>query len=186
MMNARWSFLAVPILAALGCSDPVPLPAQGAISVSVVKSSASCPDPGTLYEVGGPRPPSMGAPGDSVVDGSGARISCSVKGSNGGYVFSGNLQANTVAPVVVPITGTFSNGVVDATGHGTVSFGVRAPALGDYFNSSAPCTVSVIAGAVKPGSIWASFSCPSVKGVSSIDQQCEIRTSVIVFENCEQ
>src|SRR3954469_3306429 len=153
MMNARWSFVAVPLLAALGCSDPVPLPAQGAISLSIQKSTLSCPDSGTTYEVGAPKPPSASTPGDSIVDGDkGAKITCSVKASGGGYAFSGNLQASTTVPVL-PINVTFNDGVVDAAGNGTVSVSVFTPYLGGYYTSSTPCTVKVINSQVKGGSI---------------------------------
>jgi hypothetical protein len=185
MMNARWSFLAVPLLAALGCSDPVPLPAQGAISMSIRKSAATCPDSGTTYSVGAPNSPSTSNPGDSLVDGSnGAHISCSVKGSGGGFAFSGTLQASTTVPVY-PITVTFSNGVVDATGKGTAAVSVYTPTLSTFYASTDPCTIQVLGNPlqVKGGSIWASFSCPAI--TASLQGECAVGPSVIVLENCD-
>jgi hypothetical protein len=190
MMNARWSFLAVPLLAALGCSDPVPLPAQGAITLSVRLPTSSvngtCPDSGTTYLVGAPVVPTTSTPGNSLVDGDkGAHISCSVKGSGGGFAFSGSLAANTTQGTPYPITVTFSNGVVDANGVGTANIGVYTPPLSATYTSSAPCTVKVLGSPlqVKGGSIWASFSCPSITYPPS--GLCEVGSSVIVFENCD-
>ena len=191
MMNARWSFLAVPLLAAMGCSDPVPLPAQGAISLSVQKPSkptagTTCPLPGTTYQIGAPNPPSTINPGDSVIDGDkGAEVNCSVHGS-GPFTFSGTLHGSTNDVNKYPITVTFSDGNVGADKTtGTVSVSVFTPQLAGTF-SSAPsaCTVNVIGKQIKGGSIWATVSCAAVS--ASPAQECEIGTSsVIVFENCD-
>jgi len=185
MMNAcpRWSILAVPVLAALGCSDPVPLPAQGAISLSIQNKEASCPESGFTYEVGAPKPPSVSSPGDSVIDGeSGAAISCSVRGK-GTFTFSGSLHGVTLDSKHYPITVNFTNGTVDATGKGTASLSVYTPVLAGNFNSSEPCTVQVVGGQIKGGSMWATFTCPSITTAPS--GKCQIGTSVIVFENCD-
>ena len=191
MMNARWSLLAVPVIAAMGCSDPVPLPAQGAISLSIRKPSkpstgTTCPVPGKTYEVSGKAAPTTNKPGDSLIDGeSGASISCSVHG-NGPYKFSGSFQGATNDTNKYPITVTFSDGVVAAdklTGTATVS--VRAPDLADTFASkTSACTVNVIGQQVKGGSIWARFSCDAISAPPQ--QECEVGSgSVIVFENCD-
>ncbi|MEO6598241.1 MAG: hypothetical protein ABIQ16_00100 [Polyangiaceae bacterium] len=186
MMNARWSFLAVPLLAVLGCSDPVPLPAQGAISLSVrlptSVNGSTCPDSGTTYYVGDALTP----PNAVLVDGDkGAHISCSVKGSGGGIAFSGSLAANTTQGDPYPITVTFSDGVVDASGNGTASIGVYTPKLSATYTSTAACTVKVLGSPlqVKPGSIWASFSCPSITAPPA--GLCEVGPSVVVFQNCD-
>ena len=190
MMNARWSYLAVPLLAALGCSDPVPLPAQGAITLSVRLPTSTvngtCPDSGTTYLVGAPAAPTTGNPGNSLVDGDkGAHISCSVKASGGGFAFSGSLAASTTQGDAYPITVTFSNGVVDANGVGTASIGVYTPKLSATYSSTAACTIKVLGSPlqVKGGSIWASFSCPSIAYPPS--NLCEVGSSVVVFENCD-
>jgi hypothetical protein len=190
MMNARWSFLAVPLLAALGCSDPVPLPAQGAITLSVRLPTSTvngtCPDSGTTYYVGAPNAPTTGSPGNSLVDGDkGAHIGCSVKASGGGFAFSGSLAASTTQGAPFPITVTFSNGVVDASGNGTADIGVYTPKLSATYTSTAACTVKVLGSPlqVKGGSIWASFSCPSITYPPM--NLCEVGSSVVVFENCD-
>ena len=192
MMNARarWSFLAVPLLAALGCSDPVPLPAQGAISLSVGKpttavSQMTCPDSGRTYEVyAGSVPPSPTTPGDRVISGdNGSSITCSVRASGGGFAFSGSFTGVTKDMDHYPITVSFSDGVVDANKvSGTASVSVLTPVLAATFGSTAPCKITVINSQVKPGSIYATFSCPTISSPPS--GLCSVNASVIVFENC--
>src|SRR6187551_2268097 len=98
MMNGcpRWSFLTVPLLAALGCSDPVPRPPQGNLTLSIQKpATGTCPVPGKTYIVGNPKGPSSGSAGDRLVDGqNGASIKCSVKGS-GPLTFSGSIKGTS-------------------------------------------------------------------------------------------
>src|SRR3954469_20366556 len=99
MMNGclRWSFLTVPLLAALGCSDPVPRPAQGNMTVSIGDPTGfKCPASAITYQVGNPKAPSVTAtpndPGDRLIDGEhNAKIKCSVNG-NGPFTFSGTIQ----------------------------------------------------------------------------------------------
>ena len=193
MMNActRWSFLAVPVLAALGCSSPVPLPAQGAISLSVQKPTSAvgdCPDPGNIYAVATDKDhiPSTSTPGESVIDGdSGTHITCSVRASSTGFVFSGSFNGTTLDGNHYPIAVSFDNGIVNAdkvTGSASVS--VFTPVLGGTYTSNQNCTITVLGDhQVKGGSIWASFSCPSI--VTTPSGLCRVGPSVIVFENCD-
>ena len=201
MKNAcsRWSFLAVPVLAALGCSDPVPLPNQGAISLQV--GGPSCPVPGTVYPVGklktdpsdptGKRKivqaPSDTDSGQSVVDGeNNTKISCSVRG-NGPFTFSGTLYATAYDEAMDPIKVTLSNGVVNADKvTGTVDVQVFTPQLAATFSSgSMPCTLKVFF--VKGGSIWGDFSCPSLTSPPSgvCTSGVAPSKSTFVFENCD-
>jgi len=194
MMNAgaRCSILAVPLLAALGCSDPVPLPAQGALSLSIQKSvsvnGATCPDVGTTYEVGAPGVPSASSPGDSLIDGDkGAHISCSVKGSGGTYAFSGSFQASTSVGDPAPLALAFSGGVINPNNTGSASISVFTNKLAGSFTSPAgmDCSFKVLGNPpqVANGHIWASFSCPQIAQPPS--NLCGVGTSVIVFENCD-
>jgi hypothetical protein len=181
MKNAcsRWSFLAVPVLAAFGCSDPVPLPAQGAISLQVGGPSSTCPA----------LAPSETDPGQSVVDGEGlTTVSCSVRG-NGPYTFSGSLHATADDAMQDLITISFSNGVVNSDKTtGTVDMRVFTPQLDNTFsNGSTPCAIQVLNQQVKGGSIWADFSCPSL--TASLSGPCSSgvapSVSTFVFENCD-
>ena len=191
MMNARarWSLSTVPVLLALGCSDPVPFPAEGGATLSIQSPSSgvsgtSCPVPGRTYEIGNPAPTQSG-PGESAIDGDkGASVKCSVKG-NGPFTFSGTLNARNNEDKT-PVSITFVDGQVGADKNsGTVSVIVSTLDLSSPFSSAAgACTVNVINQQIKPGSIWATFSCPSITTPPS--GRCTIGgNSVFVFENCE-
>ena len=164
------------------------LPAQGAISLQIGGPSTTCPESGTVYPVGKPAP-SSSEPGQSVIDDETSTvIRCSVRGT-GPYTFSGSLHATSSDAARDPITVTFSAGTVNADKTtGTVSVSVFTPQLEANFTSgSTPCTVQVISQQVKPGSIWADFSCPSLSypptGVCSSGVAPSVST--VVFENCD-
>jgi hypothetical protein len=189
MMNGcpRWSFLTVPLLAALGCSDPVPRPAQGNVTLSVqqpMTGSPTCPVPGKIYVVGNPLGPSATSAGDRLIDGEhGATIKCSVHGS-GPFTFSGSIHGTSSEKD--PVTVTFTGGMISAdklTGTGTVS--VYTPSVDGFTSSDASCTFTVVSQQVKHGSLWATFSCPSITQ-SSTAKSCQIgSTSAFVLENCD-
>ena len=190
MMNGcpRWSFLTVPLLAALGCSDPVPRPPQGNATLSVQKpttGTSNCPVPGKTYVVGNPKGPTTVAPGDRFIDGeNGATIKCSVKGS-GPFNFSGTIKASSTENDKVTIT--ISNGVIGAdklTGTATVS--VYTPQLaGTFASPEGGCTVGVVGDNAKPGSLWATVSCPVIN-YPSTGQVCSIGPiTTFVLENCD-
>ncbi len=189
MINAcpRRSLLAVTILIASGCSDPVPLPSKGAVTLSIRSvnvNAMSCPFTAKTYLIGSPAPTSF-EPGESVVDGDhGAAVSCSVQGS-GPYTFSGSLAAATSEGQ--PITVTLTGGTVDADkATGTVGVSIYTPDLASAFDSGAtPCTVQANNKQVKPGqpgSIWVDFECPTIAAPPS--NLCGIGKSTIVFQNC--
>jgi len=195
MMNActRWSFLAVPVLAALGCSDPVPLPAEGGVSLVIEgtqdAAQGACPvNAGKGYKVGATKDGAVQAPneitpGESVIDGEGgSHVSCSVKKqSDGTFAFSGSLQASSSEHD--PITVTITGGSIGVDQKGTASVSVYTPQLAGTFASGAtPCAFQVIRSQVKGGAIWATFSCPTV--AQPPGQTCKIDPSTIVFGNC--
>ncbi|HEY4104828.1 MAG TPA: hypothetical protein VGM44_13095 [Polyangiaceae bacterium] len=205
MMNAclRWSMLGAPLLLSLGCSDPVPPPAQGALNMSISQAAdpppgMACPDSGTTYRVAATdsktkmiAPPDMGTPGESVISGeAGSSISCSVTGSNGNFKFSGSLHG--ITPEGYSASVVFSNGQIgaDFTGSADVSISTSRLAAQTYVNS-VPCSIKVlpppntssVPPQIKGGSMWAEFSCPQLSYPPS--GLCQIgSTSVVVFENC--
>jgi hypothetical protein len=198
MMNGcpRWSFLTVPLLAALGCSDPVPRPPQANLTLSIKKppsGSGSCPVTGMTYQVGNPTPPTLGPPpqeGKRVISGEhGASIQCSVKGS-GPFTFSANIKATTTTGD--PLTVSVTNGVINADkATGTAQLNVYTKELsGSFISDTAGCTVGVVGDNVKPGSIWVSISCESIKN-SSTAQECSVdpvgspKSSNFILENCD-
>jgi hypothetical protein len=197
MMNAypRWSFLAVPLLAALGCSDPVPPPAQGAMTLYIGSpvtpvDQMSCPVTQT-YQVGAVdsktkmvSAPTSTSTGESIISGeSGATITCSVKGSNGTFAFSGSIHGITTQGSQVSLQ--FNGGTIGPDMTGTANVVVYTPELSSNFSSptGTPCTVNILEGQIKGGSMWATFSCPQIasppSGLCGISAQ-----SAVVFENC--
>jgi hypothetical protein len=202
MMNAypRWSLLAVPLLAALGCSDPVPPPAQAAVSLQIGQpltqvNGMSCPQmSGHTYHVGAFDSKTMKAlaptttdPGQSLISGeSGSTISCSVTGGGGNFRFSGSIHAATDEGDLISVS--FANGVITGGSTGTADVDVYTPELSADFGSTMPCTFQILTGSdglqIKGGSMWASFACPSISsppsGLCGILQS----QSVVVFENC--
>lgn len=190
MMNARarWSFLVAPLLAAIGCSDPVPLPPKGnlTLSLQVPAGGGSCPVPGRTYEIGAPNAPSTQDPGDRVVDGQkGSAIKCSVHGK-GPFTFSGSLRGISSDENRSPVTISFTDGQIaaDKSG-GTVTVGVNTPDLGGFFQSEpGACKLTIVNQQIKPGSIWTSVSCPLVTQPPA--NSCTVGMStVVIFENCD-
>jgi hypothetical protein len=197
MMNAyaRCSFLAVPLLAALGCSDPVPPPAQGAVTLYLGQpivhvDQMTCPVTAQTYQVGATDSktktvlaPTMSDPGQSVISGEGgSSISCSVTGGGGNFKFSGTLSA--ITPQGDKISIQFANGQVGSDFTGTADVSVYTPQLLAGF-SGTNCAISVQGQPkqVKGGSIWATFSCAQIASPPS--GLCGISAaSTIVFENC--
>ncbi len=181
------SLLAVSVLAAFGCSDSVPLPSQGSVTLSIRSvnvNAMSCPFTAKTYLVGAPAPTSFD-PGQSVVDGEhGAAVNCSVQGS-GPYTFSGSLAAATSEGQ--HITVTLTDGTVDADkATGTVGVSIYTPDLAAAFVSGAtPCTLTTNNKQVKPGqpgSIWVDFECPTIAAPPA--NLCGVGKSTIVFQNC--
>jgi hypothetical protein len=197
MMNAyaRCSFFAVPLLAALGCSDPVPPPAQGAVTLDLGQpvvhvTQMQCPIT-KVYQIAAVDSknnvlaPSVSTPGQSVISGEGgSSISCSVTGGGGNYKFSGTLSAVTQQGDKVSVQ--FANGVVGPDYTGTADVSVFTTDLLQNFSSTNTmmnCSIAVQNTQVKGGSIWATFSCPQIgfppSGLCSIGPG-----SAIVFQNC--
>ena len=190
MMNgcARWSFLTVPLLAALGCSDPVPRPSKGNLTLSVQppKGAGTCSVTGKTYVVAaakgvGPKPSS---PGDRVVDGeNGATIKCSVHGS-GPFTFSGTIKG--ISSGSDRVTFTITNGVIGADRlTGTASIAVNTTQIPNTLASDG-CAVAVVQDAVKPGSLWATVTCANINDPSSPGIGCSVGPdTTFVIENCD-
>jgi hypothetical protein len=199
MMNAyaRCSFLAAPLLAALGCSDPVPPPAQGAVTLYLghtvdAVTAMSCPVTAQTYQIGATDSktksvlaPTASTHGQSVISGEGgSSISCSVAAGGGGYRFSGTLSAVTAQGDKISVQ--FANGTVGSDFTGTADVSVYTPQLLAGFTSvgtMTSCAITVQNQQVKKGSIWATFTCPKIASPPS--GLCGISgASAIVFENC--
>jgi hypothetical protein len=161
-------------------------PAQGNVTLSIQKlDSSSCPVASRTYVVGNPRGPNSVNPGDSLIDGEhDAKVSCSVRG-NGSYTFSATIQARSSDND--PITLRISDGVINPDGKtGSATIGLFTPQLTSTFSSpESGCLVTVVNEQVKPGSLWATFTCPSISQPATA-QACGIgSTSTFVLENCD-
>jgi hypothetical protein len=197
-LSSRWCVTAVVALGALGCSDPVPPPAQGAFwanvkSVSPPPSGKSCPSGPTLtFDV--PAVDTMLNPPQTLnaltykqklVDGQeSGEVSCAVKGS-GPFTVEGTVKFGNKSLAV-------SSGTLGADKKGTARITLRDsgnPGFSGALSApSATCTLDAAAAAgnnfqVKPGSIWGHFSCASVEQAPSDYCQAD---GYFVFENCDQ
>jgi hypothetical protein len=184
----QWWFLTVPLLAALGCSDPVPRPAQGNLNLSVQQAlvgAANCPVPGKTYVVGNPKGPTAAVPGDRLIDGqNGASIKCSVHGG-GPFTFSGTIKGLSSESDKVALT--ITNGTVNADKlTGTATIAVNTPQLAGTFTSAeGGCTISVVNQNVKGGSIWATAKCESVTEPTTAKTCAVGDTTTFILENCD-
>jgi hypothetical protein len=172
-------------LVALGCSDPVPPPAQGSLSVSVGPPFAggACPSTGFNQKISlGDGPDHRkNDPGDRVIDGQdGASASCRVVGGGTSFNFSGSLERLSNA---FTVTGTVTKG-----GTGTGQSSMFFPDVADVITSSEPCNIKVDTAPleVAPGRIWGTIECPTMAvadrpGGASCGARGEF-----VLENCEQ
>lgn len=195
MMNGcpRWSILILPLLAAMGCSDPVPRPAQGNLTLSIQQpvgaGTGTCPVPGNTYVIAPPgQGPNSADPGTRVIDGqNGTTIKCSVHGDST-FTFSGTIKGQTSSTPSDQVTLTITNGTVNmdkATGTATMTANTSG-LLGNFSSAAGACTVNVVSGNVKAGSIWATASCPVISDPSSPGKGCSIGpTTTFVLENCD-
>ena len=192
-LSPRWCVTAFAAVGALSCSDPVPPPAQGAFIVTLSNVSPSngksCPA-GTAftYDV-----PSVLAskPTETLssstylhwtVDGeSNSKVSCSVKGSSS-FSFSGRISSGVQ-------TLEISDGVLTNNMSGTARFTVaNGMKISNPLTSpAADCTVTVVNNSkglqVKPGSLWATFTCSGVEHQPG--EACQAK-GTFVLENCTQ
>ena len=195
MMNGcpRWSFLMVPLLAALGCSDPVPRPPQGnlVLSIQPPMGTGVCMVSGKTYALGNPTPPTVGPPakpGDRLIDGEhGATIKCSVHGA-GPATFSGTIKGITKDSEANRVSLIITNGIINADKMtGTATLAVNTTQLPNTLTSDAnACTITVVGDNVKPGSLWATATCPNIKDPSAPGSACSVGPITnFVLENCD-
>ena len=199
-LSSRWCVTAVVALGALGCSDPVPPPAQGAfiasvLSVSPAPAGKMCPSGAALtFDVPTvdpanipPKPQQLDADTYQVkiIDGEeSSTVRCSVKGSST-FTFSGRISLGSKALEL-------SGGTLGADKKGTARATLTKSGTPGFSNSLSSsvggCQIDAAPAAgnnfqVKPGSIWARFTCPAVEHEPS--DYCKAE-GFFVFENCDQ
>jgi hypothetical protein len=200
-LSSRWCVTAVVALGALGCSDPVPPPAQGAFwanvtSVSPTPAGKMCPSGATLtFDVPAVPPPTPAMPTvetldqdtylHKIIDGEDkAEVDCSVKGKST-FTFEGSIRLGNKSLAI-------SNGTLGDNKKGTARVTLRDSGVPGFSGAlsapSANCVIDAAAAAgnnfqVKPGSIWGHFTCPSVE--QSPSDYCKAE-GYFVLENCDQ
>ncbi|RYZ03550.1 MAG: hypothetical protein EOO73_27075 [Myxococcales bacterium] len=194
-LSSRWSVSALVAICALGCSDPVAPPAQGAFNTRVTSASPapagkSCPSgASTFFEV--PVVPPATTVDETlddqtylhwVIDGEdGAGVACTVQGN--GSFFEGRISSGGK-------TLDISSGTLDATlkGKASITIGSSSQISGSLSSPPVSCTINASnAGGtryeVAPGHIWATFDCSSVERQPS--DYCAAR-GTFVLENCNK
>jgi hypothetical protein len=200
-LSSRWCVTAVVALGALGCSDPVPPPAQGAFwtnvkSVSPAPAGKMCPSGTTLtFDVPAVPPPTVDKPQSETLDADtykqklvdgqeSGEVSCAVKGSSS-FTVEGTIKFGNKSLAI-------SSGTLGADKKGTARITLRdsgTPGFSGALSApSANCAIDAAAATgnnfqVKAGSIWGHFSCPSVEQAPSDYCQAD---GYFVFENCDQ
>ena len=169
-------------IASIGCSDPVPPAYKAGVRLRVFGSGACAVPQGVEKGIGQP-PPDSGAlsgKGSPIFDGEkGVNTSCRV--SNGPN-FSINADASQ-SPISFRVTGQIAS-----TGTGTGTIGLYVPeANGELSSPTAmPCTLTAVQTSagfqIKPGAVWAKFSCSQVTQPPAYACQAE---GEFVFENCD-
>jgi hypothetical protein len=168
-------------LAAISCSDPVPPAYKAGLRVNVTGSGA-CPSGAITQGIGEPMPQARG------VNGKGGPIFDGEKGVKARCAVAGGPQFNVTATVSGSGISFNMSGSVSSSGTGTATIGLYSPNLAGQFNSaSGGCTVTAVETAqgfqVKPGAIWAEFSCPTITGPIA-SEMCRLEGEV-VLENCD-
>ena len=176
----------VAVFGTIGCSDPVPPPAQASIFFVVgppgVPGSTGCAVSGSyVANIGGPPKATSGDPGPRAVDGQGDfKVGCRV---SGGGSFSLSGSAENINTGFALLEGSISGG----SGTGTVSVSGPGTAGKQLIAAPGECTLNVSRAPyqIAPGNVWAEFSCPLVTTPTDPGSRCSTRGE-FVFENCEQ
>jgi hypothetical protein len=174
------------VFGTMGCSDPVPPPAQASLFFVVgppAVQGAGCAISGSyVANIGGPPKPALRDPGPRVIDGQDdARVGCRVSGG-GSFSLSGSAEKGPTAFRLV--TGNISQGIgtgqISVAGPGTAGRTLTSP-------RDVECELSASRDPyqIAPGSVWAEFDCPLVTNASDPGSRCSARGE-FVFENCEQ
>jgi hypothetical protein len=178
----------------MGCDDPVPPSAQGAVKYSIADSkNKTCSFKVTNTGIGGVDETTH----TSVINGDNdALVTCQVTQEGNSYNVSASIKQNGDS---FSVSGTVTPGQ-------TSSLTVQVyPSISKNIYSSSPdqpCTATVVGTTpgksslgVGPGRIWASFSCPLLVQQGSMDApSCAVAQTnsmtapggYFVFENCDQ
>lgn len=177
------------LLFGAACSDPVPPPSQGGLTIHIRSAPAGATPDGKScqfnphYAYIGSPPPGAGAPGSRVVDEeSGASVKCAVRKSGDVFKVSASMSHKGVAFTV--------NGQLSPGGSGTATILHRNPTMLDTLQNpvETPCIIAVDVEPlqVATGRIWARFSCPGLISQKQPSTYCEADEGWFVLENCDE
>jgi hypothetical protein len=168
------SLVCLAWLGLVACSSPAPPPAEGSASMLLCGGTNS----GSIHGPGGQSNIATNFIGQTVLDGrDGYAVSCTVSGSGTSFGISGEITAPDLTYLSV-------NGSA-GSGSSTVSMAFLAGRLVAPLISDAktPCTLTTIK-ALRAGSIWAAYSCPSVSDPNSPGTTVCTATGEFVFTGC--
>lgn len=179
------SLLLLPLL---GCSDPIPLPAEGAWALTFLSTPTQGKTCGITTHnqgIGVISPTQLDQAGlrKNLVDGS--DINCQVIPQGTGFSAGGsNTLGGLMLSVQVPeIDG---NATETAPVPGQLSY--RSPETQNVFSApnDVPCSFWFGNGQqqIAPGRVWMQFECDAVQHLST-DSSCAIGSGVVAFQNCE-
>lgn len=169
------------VLCHLGCSEAVPPPPQGAARIRTTQ--AQPPDPGKsctrapnghTATIPPGSPINKDDPGHRLANGEeGTSVTCRVLDAGGTFNFSGTIEQNGNQ---LDVSGTVSGTA------GTANVATLSPMILSL-TSTVPCTVTVNAGKIAAGYIYAEYLCPKMGDASEGTLQCR-GDGTFVFENC--
>ena len=171
--------LAIPAIAALGCSDPVPLIPRGAWSLTFQDTGSDCNVSNHPANVG-----TVGSDGEVEYKSNGtdnAEVECTVEPSGGAFAVSATVRfggqylsmnvpkLKSSATLEEPSTGSLEF----ATGKSVSIYGSDECIF--YFVKDNGQEIS-------EGRVWGSFQCPAVSGEQG--DVCAVQQGYFAFENC--
>lgn len=194
LMTRSFALLPLGLLgaSAVGCSDPVPVAAQGNFSFQLstnapdAPSGTRCQHPNKVFGFG---EPSTNDPGKRTADGDNSvSVSCKVRKSGDKYVVSGtigrNLDTFYISSDDLDVTTGIGSAAISATSGSLIGYETCTPLNCPNVTNPPLCTVEVISEQIRSGAIWAKVSCPMV--VAPSEQSYCTASAIFVLENCEE
>lgn len=173
---------AVCAAGAIGCSDPVPPPPQGAYQVTFT-APKGCSIAGHNAKVGDVTQTQRNT---VVIDGTdSSSVSCGVTGA-GPFSVSGQVS-KLADSLQIAVDSLPSNATKASPAKGRVSFASPNTAKAYVADGTHMCDFYFPAGSkesVAAGKVWVAFTCPTV--IAEGMDTCALQESYIILENCTQ
>ncbi len=181
---------AVLAITLAACSDPVPLPAQGAFSMNI--RAPAGPNAGLCKvqphnaNIGTPPLSATNSDVDRAVDKQGkpsADVSCTVKGKET-FEVQGSLKVGSTSffvRLVEPLPKQGSARAFISEFDATSQTSLASPTGNECTVTAMPAPLEIAS-----GRIWATFDCPLIRDDRSVSTTSCSGSGVFLFENCEQ